>query len=500
VPMTVKSDPAPSLPPPSPFVDNVFREPTAGREEVIVNPATEAELGRVASADVPDVAAAVAAARRAADGGPWPSLSPKERSAALYRLADALAADAERILDVVVAETGCPVTAARGHQVGIPLEHMQYWAEAARRPELISVAPKVTDRSDHTAVLGGWTVRREPCGVVAAITPYNFPFLQTVMKVGAALAAGNTVVVKPSPLTPYSTLLIGEAAQHAGLPPGVINMVTGGADVGEQLVGDPRVDVVSFTGSDGVGARIAGAASARFARLVLELGGKSALIVCDDADLEIAARAGVQSATYHAGQGCALTTRHLVHRSVRDRYVEALSARVAAVRMGDPTDPQTGMGPLIRPAAVTRVENYVAQARERGAQLATGGSRGDHARGYFYRPTVLTEVSNSWPVAREEIFGPVVVVIDVADDAQAIAVANDSPYGLAGHVVSADPARAFGIACRLRTGSVDINGGPGYTNPDVPFGGYKRSGLGRENGAKGIDEYTQFKTIKYHVG
>jgi aldehyde dehydrogenase (NAD+) len=491
---------APSLPPPSPFVDNVFSEPTAGREEVIINPATEQELGRVASADGVDVKAAVTAARRAADSGAWPSLSPKERSGALYRLADALADDVERILAVVVAETGCPVTAARGHQVGIPLQHMQYWAEAARRPELIPVAPKVTSRSDGAAVLGGWTVRREPCGVVAAITPYNFPFLQTVMKVGPALAAGNTVVVKPSPLTPYSTLLIAEAALRAGLPPGVINVVTGGADVGEQLVSDPRVDVVSFTGSDAVGAHIACAASARFARLVLELGGKSALIVCEDADLEVAARAGAQSATYHAGQGCALTTRHLVHAAVRDRYVDQLSERVAAVRVGDPNDPRTGMGPLIRHSAVARVESYVQEACARGAQVATGGSRGDHARGFFYSPTVLTEVSNSWPVAREEIFGPVVVVIDVADEAEAIAVANDSPYGLAGHVVSADPARAFDIACRLRTGSVDINGGPGYTNPDVPFGGYKRSGVGRENGEQGIDEYTQFKTIKYHVG
>jgi aldehyde dehydrogenase (NAD+) len=320
------------------------------------------------------------------------------------------------------------------------------------------------------------------------------------MKVGPALAAGNTVVVKPSPLTPYSTLLIAEAAQRADLPPGVINVVTGGADVGEQLISDPRVDVVSFTGSAVVGARIAGIASARLARVVLELGGKSALIVCADADLDVAAKAGAQSATFHAGQGCALTTRHLVARSVRDEYVERLTARIAAVRVGDPYDPQTGMGPLIRPSAVSRVDDYVAQARADGAQLAAGGSRGAHERGFFYEPTVLTEVSNSWPVATDEIFGPVVVVIDYTDEEQAVALANDSPYGLAGHVVSADAAGAFAIACRLRTGSVDINGGPGYTNPDVPFGGYKRSGIGRENGEQGIDEYTQYKTIKYHVG
>lgn len=496
VPVTV----APSLPPASCYVGNAFCEPHGGQDEVIVNPATEEELGRVASADRHDLDMAIVAARDAVDTGAWSTLGPRARSEALYRLADALAADADRILEVVVAETGCPITAARGHQVGIPLEHMQYWAETARRPELSAHPPRVTTRADGSAVLGGWTVRREPCGVVAAITPYNFPFLQTVMKVGPALAAGNSVVLKPSPLTPYSTLLIAEAAQRADLPPGVLNVVTGGADVGQRLVADPRVDVVSFTGSDRVGAYIAGAASSHFARLVLELGGKSALIVCEDADLEIAAKAGAQSATYHAGQGCALTTRHLVHRSVRDHYLELLTERISAVRVGDPADPRTGMGPLIRPSAVTRVQKYVDDARSGGARVVTGGSRGAHTRGFFYEPTVVTEVSNSAPIAAEEIFGPVVVVIDVVDDDQAVELANDSPYGLAGHVVSADPARAFGVACRLRTGSVDINGGPGYTSPEVPFGGYKRSGIGRENGPQGLDEYTQFKTIKYHAG
>ena len=275
--------------------------------------------------------------------------------------------------------------------------------------------------------------------------------------------------------------------------------MTGGADVGERLVADPRVDLVSFTGSDQIGSLIAGAASARFAGLVLELGGKSALIVCEDADLEVAAKAGAQSATYHAGQGCALTTRHLVHRAVLDRYLDMLVARIGAIRVGDPGDPATGMGPLIRGTAVDRGERYVHDARERGARVATGGSRGGHDRGFYYEPTVFSVVSNAWPVAWEEIFGPVVVVIAFSNEDEAIELANDSSYGLAGHVVSEDPARAFALACRLRTGSVDINGGPGYTSPEVPFGGYKRSGVGRENGPQGIDEYTQFKTIKYHA-
>lgn len=488
------------LPPAACFIGDVFTPSHGGGEELIVNPATEEELGRVGSAGPGDLDRAIAAARDAVDNGVWSTLSPRARSEALYRLADVLAADVDRILQVIVAETGCPVTSARGHQVGLPVEHMQYWAEAARRPELIARTPRVNLRADGSGTLGSWTVRREPCGVVAAITPYNFPFLQTVMKVGPALAAGNAVVLKPSPWTPFSTLLLAQAAQRAGLPPGALNVVLGGAEVGERLVADPRVDVVSFTGSDRVGAHIAEAVSGRFVRLILELGGKSALIICDDADVDIAARVGVQSATYHAGQGCALTTRHLVHRSVRERYLERLLAHVTAVRVGDPTDPQTGMGPLIRQSAVDRVRTYVDDARAAGAQVLCGGSPGSQARGFYYEPTVITFVANTAPVAAEEIFGPVVVVIETDDDDHAVELANESPYGLAGHVVSSDTARAFRLACRLRTGSVDINGGPGYTSPDVPFGGYKRSGYGRENGSQGLDEYTQFKTIKYHAG
>ncbi len=482
------------------FAGNALREAHGDNAEDVVNPATEEVLGTVRDASAGDVETAVGAARRAADDGPWPRLTGRQRSDALYRLATELDSCAEQILRVVVAETGCPVTASRGHQVGTPLRHLEYWAEAARRPEFYTRGPLVTARSDGTGMVGGWAVRREPYGVVAAITPYNFPVLETVMKVGPALAAGNTVVIKPSPFTPFSAFLIAEAAQRAGLPDGLVNVVTGGADIGDRLVGDPRVDLVSFTGSEQVGAAIAARVAPRLTRVLLELGGKSAMIVCDDADLELAARAGAQSVTYHAGQGCVLTTRHLVHRRVRDEYLRRLVEQIGRVRVGDPNDPGTGMGPLIRPRAVDRVEGYVDGARRGGAQILTGGSRGDHPRGFYYEPTVIAGVANTDPVAAEEIFGPVATVLEFGDDDEAVAIANESRYGLAGHVVSADAGRAFGLACRLRTGSVDINGGPGYTNPDVPFGGYKRSGLGRENGPEGLDGYTQLKTIKYHAG
>ena len=467
--------------------------------EQVLDPATGEVLGIVPNAGPAEVEAALAAARAAADGA-WGRESPRGRSALLNRLHAELAAKPDEILDTVVDETGCPVTLARGHQVGLPLQHLEYWAELARRPELDPRPPVTTTRSDGSRVVGNWVVRREPYGVVAAITPYNFPFLENVMKLGPALAAGNAVVLKPSPFTPYSALLIAEAAQRADLPPGVITVLTGGADVGVAVTTDPRVDLISFTGSDAVGTAILAAAAPALTKVLLELGGKSALVVRADADLDIAARVGAASVTTHAGQGCVLTTRHLVHASVREEYLTRLRSLVERAVVGDPRDPATTVGPLIRSAARDRVERYVAGALDQGATVVTGGQRPSlpaRLAGAYYRPTVLTDVQNSWPVAREEIFGPVVVVIEVADDDEAVAVANDSPYGLTAHVVGRDTAAAMDLACRIRAGSIDLNGGPGYTNPAVPFGGMKRSGLGRENGPEGLDEYTQLKTIKY---
>jgi aldehyde dehydrogenase (NAD+) len=471
---------------------------SAGTEEIL-DPATGDLLGAVPHAGPAEIDAALAAARDAADGA-WGRESPRGRSMLLHRLLSELAAKPDHVLDVVVGETGCPVTLARGHQVALPLQHLEYWADLAARPELDPREPVITTRSDDSSVVGNWVVRREPYGLVAAITPYNFPFLENVMKLGPALAAGNAVVLKPSPYTPYSALLIAEAAQRADFPPGVLAVLTGGADVGVALTTDRRVDLISFTGSDAVGAAILAGAAPRLTKVILELGGKSALIVREDADLDIAARAGAGSVTTHAGQGCVLTTRHLVHAAVRTEYLERLGALLDCAVVGDPRDEKTTVGPLIREAARERVERYVAGALEQGATVVRGAARPslpERLKGAYYLPTVLSDVANDWPVAQEEIFGPVAVVIEVTDDDDAVRVANDSPYGLTGHVVSRDTATAMAIANRLRAGSIDLNGGPGYTNPAVPFGGWKRSGLGRENGPEGLDEYTQLKTIKY---
>ncbi len=401
----------------------------AGQEEIL-DPATGEILGIVPNAGPADIEAALVAARAAADGA-WGRETPRGRSALLHRLLAELAAKPDHLLDIVVGETGCPVTLARGHQVGLPLQHLEYWADLAARPELDPRPPVTTTRSDGSSVVGNWVVRREPYGVVAAITPYNFPFLENVMKLGPALAAGNAVLLKPSPYTPYSALLIAEAAQRADFPPGVLTVLTGGADVGVALTTDPRVDLVSFTGSDAVGAAILASVAPRLTKVLLELGGKSALIVRADADLDIAARVGAASVTTHAGQGCVLTTRHLVHDSVRSEYLDRLKALLDRAVVGDPRDASTTVGPLIRIAARDRVERYVAGALEQGATVVRGAARPTglpaHLKGAFYLPTVLADVENSWPVAQEEIFGPVAVVIGVADDDEAVAVANDSP-------------------------------------------------------------------------
>jgi aldehyde dehydrogenase (NAD+) len=480
------------------YIDGAWRDPAGGLADT-VNPATEKPIAAAPVGTIVDAEAAITAARRAFDEGTWSSTTGRERSAALLRFKQALQDRYDDLVELVVAEVGAILPMARGHHVALPIEHLEYWAEAARQPELTSLPPRTAWQPNGTGRLGAWAVHREPVGVVAAITAYNFPLLINIMKLGPALAAGNTVVLKPSPYTPLTALAIAEAAEVADLPPGVVNVVTGGLDVGTALTTDPRVDLVSFTGSDAVGAAIMAQAAPTLKRVVLELGGKSPLIVRADADLDVAAAAGLMGFTFQAGQGCALTTRHLVHEKVYDAYVERVAAAAGALRVGDPADPATQMGPLIREAARERVQGFVDDAVAAGARIATGGGR-PAGPGYFVEPTLLTSVTPDLPVVRKEIFGPVGVVLPFSDDDEAIRLANDSEFGLDGHIVSADTGTAFELACRLRTGSVSINGGSGYFNPQAPMGGYKRSGIGRENGTVGLDEYRQLKTIRYHAG
>ncbi|MGC5330237.1 aldehyde dehydrogenase family protein [Micromonospora sp. DT62] len=452
------------------------------RDTVAVrNPATEDVIATVPAGTAADVDRAVAAARAAFPG--WADAAPAERAARLDRLHAALSARADEIARTVALELGTPLKVAGRVQTGLPLTVLHSYVELAARPP-----------ADET--VGNSLVVREPVGVVGAITPWNYPLHQVVAKLAPALAAGCTVVLKPSELTPLTAYLLFDAIHEAGFPPGVVNLVTGtGPVVGEAIAAHPDVDMVSFTGSTATGRRISHLAADRIARVALELGGKSANIVLDDADLPTAVKVGVGNAFLNSGQTCAAWTRLLVHR---DRYDEALdlAAKAAAgYRLGDPFDPATRLGPLVSAAQRERVREHVARGLADGGRLVAGGPDAPlPERGYFVAPTVIADVDPDSALAQEEVFGPVLAVIAFDDEDEAVRIANNSRYGLAGAVWSGDEERALRVARRLRTGAVDVNGAP--FNPLAPFGGYKQSGLGRELGRHGLEEFLQVKAIQ----
>jgi aldehyde dehydrogenase (NAD+) len=447
----------------------------------VENPATETVFARVPAGTAADVDRAVVAARAAFPR--WADTQPAERAAHLDRLHAALAARADTIAETITREVGTPMKVARRVQTGLPLTVLRSYAELAAAP-----APPET--------IGHSLVVREPAGVVGAITPWNYPLHQVVAKVAAALAAGCTVVLKPAELTPLTAYHLVDAAHEAGLPPGVLNLVTGtGAEAGAALAAHPEVDVVSFTGSTATGAAVSRLAADRIARVTLELGGKSANVILDDADLPTAVKVGVGNAFLNAGQTCTAWTRMVVHRDVYDEAVALAAKAAAGYTMGDPADETTRLGPLVSAAQRERVRGYLATGLAEGARLVAGGPDAPVPdRGYFVAATVLADVDRAATVAQEEIFGPVLSILPVADDDEAVAVANDSRYGLAGAVWSADPERAIAVARRMRTGAVDINGAA--FNPLAPFGGYRRSGVGRELGRHGLAEFQETKAIQ----
>jgi len=400
------------------------------------------------------------------------------------------------LVTVNMAEAGSVRALADSLQTRVPVAHLRDMAErvipafAWERPMDPTIAPGIG--------ISQGVLRREAFGVCALISAYNFPFFLSMMKVIPALAAGCTAVLKPAPQTPLESLLIGDFADAAGLPPGVLNIVTGDAEAGRELTTHPMVDLVSFTGSDTVGRMVYAQAAASTKKVVLELGGKSANIVRADGDLDGAVRSALTGITTHAGQGCSLLTRTLVHESVHDELVARLSAGLAGVRVGDPAHDSTTMGPLISEAQRDKVEKLIRVGEEEGARVVCGGKRPVGLdRGYFVEPTLFTGVDNAMTVARTEFFGPVGVVIPFRTDDEAVRMANDSPYGLSGAVWSADTVAAYELATRIRAGGVTINGGSAGVNPRAAFGGYKQSGLGREWGEFGLDEYLQTKTVTW---
>ncbi|MBB5872644.1 aldehyde dehydrogenase (NAD+) [Allocatelliglobosispora scoriae] len=463
------------------FIGGTWTAPHGTGTIAVEDPFTEQALAHVPAGDAHDVDAAVSAARAAWPG--WAVLSPAERSAHLARLHEELTARAELIATTVALELGTPMKLATRVQAGLPLTVLASCVElAAAPPAALSIK--------NTEVV------REPVGVVGAITPWNYPLHQVVAKVAPALAAGCTVVLKPSELTPLVAYVLFDAVAAAGLPPGVVNLVSGtGPDVGAAIAAHPGVDMVSFTGSTATGALISHLAADRIARVALELGGKSANVILPDADLAQAVKVGVGNALLNSGQTCTAWTRMLVHRDHYDEAVSLAAAAMTGYTMGDPFDPATRVGPLVSAGQRDRVRGFIDTGLAEGARAVVGGLDAEvPPSGYFVAPTLLADVSPDSTVAQEEIFGPVLSVLAFDDDDHAVQIANNSRYGLAGGVWSGDPDRATAVAKRLRTGAVDINGGA--FNPLAPFGGYKQSGLGRELGHFGLEEFMQIKAIQ----
>lgn len=463
----------------------------------VINPATEEVLGEVADASNHDMHRAIDAARWAFDETDW-STDQTLRKHCLQQLQEALETEREALRSELVLEAGCPLAVTYGAQLDAPL------ADALSYPvKLIDEYPWELDLKDELISLTGqMTTRkiwREPLGVVGAIVPWNFPFEVTIHKLAQALATGNTVVLKPAPDTPFNATRIGRlVAEATDIPPGVVNVVTA-ADhlVGEELTLSPKVDAISFTGSTSVGKRIMEKGAATMKRLFLELGGKSATIVLDDADIAVACAMGI-APCLHAGQGCAISTRMLLPRSRYSEGIELLKGIYENVHPGDPQDPATLCGPVISEKQRNRILGYIGKGVEEGATLLVGGMEPPDGfdKGFWVRPTLFIDVDNAMTIAQEEIFGPVLVVIPYDDEADAIRIANDSVYGLAGNVMSVSVERALAVARRLRAGFIGVNGTAPY-GADTPFGGYKASGIGRQNGVAGFDQYTQIKSVGY---
>ncbi|MCK9898293.1 aldehyde dehydrogenase [Frankia sp. AgB32] len=472
------------------YVGGKWLPSTSDRSITVHSPSTEEPVAQVPDASAEDVDAAVAAARRAFDEGPWPSQSPAERAKVMEALLTELTARTDELTRTIVTENGTPVMLARAAQVDNALDVLRYYAELA------ATTPAETLRAGRYSPA---VVRNEPVGTVAAIVPWNVPLFLAMMKLAPALAAGCTIVLKAAPETPLNSNLLAEAAHAAGLPPGVLNVLTAGAQVSEHLVTHPGIDKVAFTGSTAVGKRVAGLAAAQLKRVTLELGGKSAAIVLDDTDLAKTMPRLVGVTMSMSGQFCTAQSRVLVSRERYDEAVDRFAAAAGNLRVGDPFDPTTFIGPLISARQRDRVLGYVDIGRQEGAVLVTGGGRPEGVdRGWFVTPTVFRDVTRDMRIAQEEIFGPVVAFIPFDDIDDAVAIANDSTFGLHGTVWTEDVARGVEIARRVRTGTYTVNGLS--LDPAAPFGGVKSSGLGRELGPEGLSAYLESKTITVPVG
>ncbi|MEV5910579.1 aldehyde dehydrogenase [Streptomyces chartreusis] len=467
------------------FINGEWVEPHGTEIHRAIEAATGEVLGNASLGADADIDAAVNAARKALDEGPWGRTTAAERAAAMRRFADALAARAEGTSTLVSRENGMPITLSQAFNGAAPAAVLRMYADLIETVPLEEIRPSAS---------GSTIVRREPVGVVGAITPWNYPQVLGMFKIAPALAAGCTIVLKPSPETALDSYIFGDAANEAGLPPGVLNIVLAGREVGSSLVSHPLVDKIAFTGSTAAG-RIIGAECGRLIRrCTLELGGKSAAIFLDDGDIDTLL-AGLGGTSFmNNGQTCTTHSRILAPRSRYDEVVDAVASFARGLTVGNPLDPATACGPMASESHLERVMSYIDVGRNSDARLVVGGGRpAGLDRGWFVEPTVFADVDNQDRLAREEVFGPVIAVIPFDGDDDAVRIANDSDYGLGGTVWSPDEARALGVARRVRTGTVGVN----YYNVDLgaPFGGMKDSGIGRELGPEGLNSYLEYKSI-----
>jgi aldehyde dehydrogenase (NAD+) len=472
-------------------IDGELSASASGETFESIDPSTGESFASVAKAGAEDVKRAATAARKAFDEGPWPRMRGRDRAKSLLAVADGIKKHAPDLAELESRDSGGTIRKAENADIGMAISTFRFYAELASREEdeepLLPRSPMSYNY-----------LRREPIGVCAAIAPWNAPLQMASWKIAPAIAAGNTVILKPASFTPLTSIEVGKICLEAGIPEGVVNVLPGpGAAAGEELVASPLVDKVAFTGSTEVGMRIMQIASGTVKKVTLELGGKSPSIVLDDVDLDYAVDGALWGVFFHQGQICSAGTRLFLQRGIYDEFFTALVKRAEDLKVGPALDPESDQGPLVAKTQLETVERYVDIGREEGAEIAAGGERATvpgHQGGFYYRPTILAGVNNSMRVAQEEIFGPVLAVIPFEDDDDAVRLANESIYGLAGAVWSRNVPRAVQVAERLRTGTVWINDYH-MINPRYPFGGYKESGIGREHGTLGYNEYRETKHI-----
>ncbi len=457
----------------------------------VISPVTEEVVGRVPDGTEADIDKAVGAARRAFDHGPWPRMTPAERGEILRTVATQITAEMGEMAEIITREMGSPITFSGMGQVLAPTMIFNYYADLATTYPFDEMRAGML----NPQVL----VTKEPVGVVGAIAPWNVPLFIAAAKLAPSLAAGCTVVYKPAPETPFDAFRLAEIFTEAGLPKGVLSVIPAGREVSEHLVTHEGVDKISFTGSGVGGKRIGGLCGERLKRCTLELGGKSAAIILDDADLAATMPQLLPNAIMNNGQACIAQTRILAPRARYGEVVDALVSSVSALKVGDPMDPATEVGPVVAERQRTRIEGFLESGREEGATVALGGGRPDIAKGWYVEPTVFSDVDNKMRIAQEEIFGPVLVVIPYDGDDNAVEIANDSNYGLCGSVWTGDNDRGLGVARRVRTGTYMLNA-PVPIDFSTPFGGFKESGVGREFGPEGLESFLEMKSIALPAG